>query len=96
MNDLDAIKSVVIIAMLLFMLVGLIGGLWQRVRLEKGITHRFIQLVGVCWLVGATVILATFGTLNGAAATILGALAGYVFALQRHDGQKKKPDGQSK
>ena len=87
MNDPDVLNFVVIIAMLVLMIGGLAGGLWDRSRQNRPITHRFIQFLGVCWLVGATIILATTDQLDGAAATILGALAGYVFALQRHDGQ---------
>ena len=86
MDDLNINESAVILTMLVFMLGSLFGGLWDRSRQNKSITHRFIQFVGVCGLVGATVILATIDKLDGAAATILGALAGYMFALQRHDG----------
>ena len=83
MSDLNINESAVILAMVVLMLGGLAGGLWDRARQNKSITDRFIQFLGVCWIIGATVILATIDQLNWAAATIFSAMAGYLFALQK-------------
>lgn len=79
------IESYVEIAMLVLMLTALIGGLVNRWHLKKGMSYRFIQFVGVAWLIGATVILAPSSQLDGTAGTILGAVAGYLFGMRRGD-----------
>lgn len=75
----------VVIAMLVLMLGTTIGGLAERWRRRKSITHRFIQFVGLSWLIGATVILATKGLLEGTSGTVLGAVAGYLFGMRRNE-----------
>ena len=69
---------------MLFLMVGaLAGGLHNRWQKKRGIGDRFIQFVGVAWLIGATVILALEMKLEGTPGTLLGALAGYLFGMQR-------------
>ena len=67
------------LGMIALMTTALVGGLLNRRRLGKGIGERFIQFVGVTWLIGATVILTIADLIDGVAGTILGALAGYLF-----------------
>ena len=73
------------VAMIVLMLAALGGGLYNRHRLGKGIGQRFIQFVGIAWLIGATVILALMSKLDVGASALLGVLAGYLFGLKRHD-----------
>lgn len=86
---MDYVSIIVVIAMVSLMLGALVGGLWERVSRQRSITHRFVQFMGLAWVIGATVILGVLNHLDGIAGTILGATAGYVFGLQRHDGTKQ-------
>ncbi len=83
-------SDVVVVAMLALMLGALFGGLLNRWLHGKSIGHRFIQFVGLAWLIGATVILALEKAVDGVAGTILGAIAGYLFGMQRHDGDDRE------
>ena len=74
---------ITIIAMVVLMLAALAGGFVDRWRTGRGITQRFIQFVGIAWIIGATMILAVVGKLDGQAGTILGAIAGYLFGIHR-------------
>lgn len=97
------VSSNVTLGMLVLMLGALFGGLLNRwhgkvdkdgLRRSSSITHRFIQFVGVAWLVGGTLILAMEKVIDSSVvATIFGALAGYLFAMERHDGMDKKTGG---
>lgn len=78
-------RAYVVMGMLAFMLCSLIGGFVNRWHLQKGISDRFVQLVGVAWLVAAAVILACMGLIDGVAGAILGTLAGYLFGMRKHD-----------
>ena len=77
-------------AMIALMLLALVGGLVNRWHMKKGITYRFIQFVGVAWLVGATVILAVTKAIDGVGGAILGTLAGYLFGM-RNDNDPTGP-----
>ena len=83
----------VVHGMVVFMLAVLFGALWTRQgkkgERKKSPTHRFIQFVGISWLIGAVVILSVTEKFSSESGTILGALAGYLFAMRRHDGQQK-------
>lgn len=59
----DNISDVIVVAMLLLMLGVLVGAFMTRrgQNQDRGITHRFIQFVGVAWVIGATVILSLLG-----------------------------------
>ena len=60
--------------MLILMLGALAGGLRNSCRTSKGIGRRFIQFVGLAWLIGATVILSLTSEIDGQ--ILLGAVAG--------------------
>ena len=79
------------LSMVVLMLSALGCGFLHRWLQNASITHRFIQFLGISWLVGATVILAREQHIDSAD-TILGALAGYLFAMARHDGQARKKE----
>jgi hypothetical protein len=54
---------------------------------KLGLKHTvLIQAIGLIGVVGAIVLLSATGTLKGEAATILGAVAGYLFAQQKKSG----------
>lgn len=78
-------RAYVVIGMLAFMLCSLIGGFVNRSHLRKGISDRFVQFIGVAWLVAAAVILACMGLIDGVSGTILGSLAGYLFGMRKRD-----------
>ncbi len=78
-------ESYIYIAMIALMTIALVGGLLNRAHLRKGISHQFIQFVGVAWLIGATVLLAFADLIDGVAGALLGTLAGYLFGMRRHD-----------
>ena len=70
------------ILMPIFMLAVLIVSFRERRSSGRGITRSFIQLVGIAWIIGATLMLAVSGHLDSHASTILGAVAGYLFGLR--------------
>ena len=78
-------ESYIHFAMIVLMLGALIGGLLNRWHLGRGIGDRFVQFVGVAWLLGATVILALTGKIEGTAGALLGTLAGYLFGMRGRD-----------
>lgn len=59
------------------------AALWHRYKSGRGIGYGFVQFVGLAWLIGAAVILSVESKIDGAADTILGAVAGYLFAMRR-------------
>ena len=83
--DNSYIQIGIYIGMIVLMAAALVGGLLNRSHLRKGIGERFIQFVGVTWLIGATVILAFAELIHGVAGTLLGALAGYLFGVRKQD-----------
>ena len=52
-------------AMLALMAVSLVGALFNRWQLKRGIGGRTIQFVGLTWVLGIAVILALEGVLEG-------------------------------
>ena len=81
-------ESCIQIGMIALMAIALVGGLLNRSPLRKGIGERFIQFVGVTRLIGATVLLAFAGLIDGVAGTLPGALAGYLFGRRRRKRKK--------
>lgn len=75
-------KNIVEIAMLVIAVVCAIGGVWNRIRLDRGIGLRFIQYLGLTVLVPIIAILALEGRISQemtgaiAAAAVGGVLAG--------------------
>ena len=75
---------IAVVSMVVLMLGALVGGFWNRHRSGKdgqsrAIGRRFIQFVGLAWLIGATVILSLTSRMDGQ--IILGAVAGYLFGM---------------
>ena len=79
-------ESYIHFAMIALMLGALVGGLLNRWHLGRGMGDRFIQFVGLAWLLGATVILALTSNIEGVAGALLGMLAGYLFGMRRPKG----------
>lgn len=83
--------GIVIVSMVVLMLGALVGGLWTRRPSNenprgKGIGRRFIQFVGLAWLIGTIVILAVASHIDKiTVGTILGAVAGYLFGMGGRD-----------
>lgn len=74
-------KDWIELAMVVIMLVGLIGGFWNRHRLHKGIGVRFIQFLGVVFVVPVIVILTLEQRLGtDPTATLLGTIVGYLLS----------------
>jgi drug/metabolite transporter (DMT)-like permease len=75
-------KSIVEIALLVIAVVCAFGGVWNRIKLDKGIGVRFIQYLGLTVLVPIIAILALEGRISQemagaiAAAAVGGVLAG--------------------
>jgi hypothetical protein len=75
-------KAIVEAAMLVIAIVGTIGGIWNRVKLQKGIGIRFIQYLGLTVLVPTIVVLSLEDRISQemtgaiAAAAVGGVLAG--------------------
>jgi phosphate starvation-inducible membrane PsiE len=59
-----SMKNVVEGALLLIILAGAIGGVWNRIKLGKGIGLRFIQYLGLTVLVPIIVILSLEGRIG--------------------------------
>ena len=78
-------ESYIHIGMIALMAIALVGGLLNHRHLGKGMGERFIQFVGVTWLIGATVLLAFADLIDGVAGTFFGALAGYLFGVREQD-----------
>ena len=76
------------------MLVGLIGGIWNRVRLKRGIGERFNQYIVFVLALPATVILAVEQLIGPeTSAAILGVAIGFAAAVAGRDARKKKGRG---
>jgi hypothetical protein len=75
-------KAIVEAAMLVIAIVGTIGGIWNRIKLQKGIGIRFIQYLGLTVLVPTIVVLSIEDRISQemtgaiAAAAVGGVLAG--------------------
>ena len=59
------------LAMIALMLLALVGGVLNRWQLGRSTSCRFIQFVGVAWLLGATVILTVASKIAGEVAGAL-------------------------
>jgi uncharacterized membrane protein YqgA involved in biofilm formation len=71
------------------MIIGIVGTLIHRIKLEFGIGDRAIQLVGLCLIVPAILILSLEGKFSDCElGTILGTVVGY--ALSGIGGRDKK------
>jgi hypothetical protein len=87
-----SIKEWVQLGMLLLMLVGLVGILHNRLKLDKGIGVRAIQFLAVVEVLPAIVILSLEGILEGqTTGTLLGAVIGYVLSGIGKDERGKRP-----
>ena len=71
--------------MIVLLLGALVGGLLIRWHPGRGIGHRFIQFVGVAWLLGAAAILALTKNIEGTAGALPGTLAGYLLGMRSYD-----------
>jgi drug/metabolite transporter (DMT)-like permease len=76
-------KSIVEIAMLVIALICAIGGVWNRIKMNKGIGVRFVQYLGLTVLVPIIAILTLEGRISQemtgaiAAAAVGGILASF-------------------
>lgn len=80
----DAIE----VAMLLVMAVGIIGGVWNRLKLHRGIGLRFIQYLGLTVLMPVVAILSLEGRISGEVTGAIAAAA--VGAVLTSIGKKKE------
>jgi hypothetical protein len=79
------------------MVIGIVGTLYHRIRLQFGIGERAIQLVGLCLIIPAILILSLESKIQGETlGTILGAIVGYALSGIGSPDQKKKPEKESK
>lgn len=79
-------------AMAAVMLLGLSGGIWNRIRLNRSIGERFNQYVALILAVPATVILAIEKLIGPeTSAAILGVTIGFAAAVAGRDIGAKKP-----
>lgn len=76
------IKSLSSALLALVILIGVGGGICNRIRLNKGIGWQFIRFSTIISAVPLAGILALNGVLNEAAAAILAGALGYAFAKQ--------------
>ncbi len=73
------------------MLIGIVGTLYHRIRMEFGIGDRAIQLVGLCLIIPAVLILSLESKIQGETlGTILGAITGYALSGIGNPEQRKK------
>jgi hypothetical protein len=78
-------------ALVLVMVVGILGTLYHRIRMEFGIGNRAIQLVGICLVIPTVLILGLEDKISKEnMGTILGAIIGYVLSGIGSPDQKKK------
>jgi hypothetical protein len=81
-------------ALVLVMIVGIVGTLYHRIRMEFGIGNRAIQLVGICLVIPTVLILGLEDKISKEnMGTILGAIIGYVLSGIGSPDQKKKSRG---
>jgi len=84
-------------ALIVVMVIGIAGTLHHRIKMELGIGDRAIQLVGLCLIVPAVMILSLEGKLsNDSLGTILGAIVGYALSGIGAPDRKRKPEKESK
>jgi hypothetical protein len=75
------------------MVVGIVGTLYHRVKMEFGIGDRAIQLVGLCLIIPGVMILGLESKIQGETlGTILGAIVGYALSGIGNPDQRKKKD----
>lgn len=73
------------------MVIGIIGTLYHRIKMEFGIGDRAIQLVGLCLIIPAVLILSLESKIQGETlGTILGAIIGYALSGIGNPDQRKK------
>lgn len=77
----ETIRGIVEILAALLMVIGLIAVLWHRVKQSRGLSSLSLQFVSVIFVFPTILILSLESVLKGeTAATLIGALAGYLFA----------------
>ena len=75
------VSGVIEFGMLAVVILGILGGIWNRIKLKKGIGLRFIQYLGLVVILPVIVILSLEHRLSkDATGTIIGAAVGYVLA----------------
>lgn len=75
------------------MVIGIVGTLYHRIRLEFGIGNRAIQFVGMCLVVPTVLILGLEDKISKEnMGTILGAVIGYILSGIGGSDQKKPKD----
>jgi len=73
------------------MVIGIVGTIYHRVKLEFGIGNRAIQLVGICLVIPTVLILGLEDKISKEnMGTILGAIIGYVLSGIGSPDQKKQ------
>lgn len=77
----ETVKGIVEILAVFLMLIGLIAVLWHRVKQSRGLSSISVQFVSIIFVFPTILILSLENVLKGeTAATLIGALAGYLFA----------------
>ena len=75
------------------MVIGIVGTLYHRIRLDFGIGNRAIQFVGMCLVVPTVLILGLEDKISKEnMGTILGAIIGYILSGIGSSDQKKQKD----
>jgi hypothetical protein len=73
------------------MVIGIVGTLYHRIRMEFGIGDRAIQLVGLCLIIPAVLILSLESKIQGETlGTIFGAIIGYALSGIGNPDQRKR------